>query len=188
MNSQLDMFPTGTGGSETQNDGSTEMFANSTTDMWASLVEKAYAQYSEQAGTVTGMNSSSNTNSYAALSGGLGEGITALTGQSYASSAELTTATSSSSAASLLAGLQADLKAGDDVIMGTDGASKGNLVGSHMYSVTSINAAAGTVTLHNPWGANAAGAGVAEDFTVTLSQLESENVGFYNAVGKAATV
>ena len=68
-----------------------------------------------------------------------------------------------------------------------DGANKGNLVGDHMYSVTSINAAAGTVTLHNPWGANAAGAGVAEDFTVTLSQLESENVGFYNAVGKAAT-
>ena len=163
------------------------MFANSTTDMWASLVEKAYAQYSEQTGAVTGMGNK-NANAYAALSGGLGEGITALTGQSYASSAELTTSTSSSSAASLLASLQADLKAGDDVIMGTDGASKGNLVGSHMYSVTSINAAAGTVTLHNPWGANAAGAGVAEDFTVTLSQLESENVGFYNAVGKPATV
>ena len=70
-------------------------------------------------------------------------------------------------------------------LMSANGATQGNLVGDHMFAVTAVNAAAGTVTLDKPWRANAAGAGVAESFTASLSQLESEGVTFYNAVGKA---
>jgi len=70
--------------------------------------------------------------------------------------------------------------------MGTNSATQGNLIGSHMYSVSSVNVSAGTVTLRNPWGANAAGAGVAENFTATISQLKSEGVSFLAATGTAA--
>ena len=153
--------------------------------MWVGLVEKAYAQYVEQSGTTPG-EAGQNADAYWAIAGGEGQGITAITGQATTIVGSLATSSSASSASSLLTQLQSSLAAGQDVIMGTNSATQGNLIGSHMYSVSSVNVSAGTVTLRNPWGANAAGAGVAENFTATISQLKSEGVSFLAATGTAA--
>jgi hypothetical protein len=57
-----------------------------------------------------------------------------------------------------------------------------------MYAITGVNAAAGTVTLSNPYGDSLAGSATEHaTFTATLSQLEQEGVSLFFATGKAAT-
>jgi hypothetical protein len=56
-----------------------------------------------------------------------------------------------------------------------------------MYNVLSVNAAAGTVTLDNPWNANGFAKGVGETFTDSIASLASVGCTFHVATGTART-
>jgi hypothetical protein len=166
--------------------GSPLYFENGNGALWAPLVEKAFAQLTEQSGTATG-ELGTHGNAYADIAGGWWQGLTETTGQSvnsyYTSPGE-----SASSLGSLLSTLQAAFSSHEDVIMGTggDGPSGSNLVGSHMYMVTGVNAAAGTVSLLNPWGTSGAGSGLQMAFTDSIATLASDGVTFGVTTGKSA--
>ena len=80
------------------------------------------------------------------------------------------------------AALQTDLAAIADafnthqgVLFGTGSNSQGNFVSHHMFAVTGVDAGAGTLTLHNPWGDAACAANSLDStFSVTMAQLKSE--------------
>jgi hypothetical protein len=58
-----------------------------------------------------------------------------------------------------------------------------HLVGGHMYDVLSVNVAAGTVTLDNPWNANGAANGSGMVFTDSIAALASAGCDFHVALG-----
>jgi hypothetical protein len=178
VNSQLPTYSGNIG----QWDGSKMEFANSTTSLWVPLLEKALAQLSEQTQAVTGLSYFSGQDQYYELNSGLGEGITLLTGQKFGTYA--LAGESGAALTSLLGQMHNDLAAGYDVLLETSGsAASGNLVASHAFAVTAIDAATGMVTLYNPWGANAAGNSKAESFTIAASALVADNASFFAASG-----
>jgi len=167
-----------------QYSGSSMEFGNSTQSLWVPLFEKALAQLSEQTGITTGMQYAGGQDQYYELNSGMGEGVTLLTGQ--ACNAYALGGKSGASLTSLLGQMQSDLAAGNDVLLGTSPlAVSGNLIASHMFAVTSVNAAAGTIGLFNPWGAAALGVGKAESFTIGASALVADQSCFYAASGHA---
>ena len=167
-----------------QCDGSAMTGANSTTSLWAPLTEKALAQLSEQTGVVTGMEYASGQNQFYELNAGDGEGVTFLTDQQTA--AYGLGSLSTGGLASLLGQMQSALANHEDVLLGTSGlAVSGDLVAGHMFAVTAINAASGLVSLYNPWGANAAGNGKPESFTIAASALQADDATFFAALGTA---
>ena len=178
VNSQ---FSTYSGNSE-QWDGSKQEFASSTTCLWVPLFEKALSQLAEQ-GVTTGLEYAAGDDQYYELTSGGGEGMTLLTGQasnSYGLAGE-----SGASLKALLRQMHSDVAAGYDVLLGTSGqAVSGNLVADHLFAVLSVNAAAGTVALYNPWGvAGAAGNGKVADFSIAASALVSDQAWFYATSG-----
>ena len=165
--------------------GATEEFDNSTT-LWSPLIEKAYAEVTEQTDVTPGASLNVNGNSYADISGGFGQGLTEITGQAY-TTYNTTANEASSSTSAMLSALQSALASGQDVIMGTSGlAAKGNLVAGHMFEVTGVNAAAGTVTLQNPWNGSGEDSGLAMAFTTSIAALEADYVSFMATSGKSA--
>lgn len=181
VNNELPTYSPLVGG--TRADGSNLEFANGVQDMWVGLVEKAYAQLDEQTGVTPG-GAGINGDNYADIAGGWGQGLTAITGQPVTGYAIQNV--SSSMLASTLSSLQADLAAKDAVIMATGTApSSGNLIQSHMYSVIAVNAAAGTIALQNPWGANSQSFGLQENFTELISALVNDGATFMATTGKS---
>jgi hypothetical protein len=144
------------------------------TDIWASLVEKAYAQL--QAGGVTTGNSQANFgNSWSTIgNGGLPafalEEITdspsitvysasrsSWTCEVYNSSLSPAPYTPGESTNAVQAALVTDLKAGDDLILSSntnasDSAGKQTLVADHAMSIYGYDADTGMLQIRNPWG------------------------------------
>ncbi len=89
--------------------GSTLEFDNSTTG-WSPLIEKAYAQLMEQTDVTPGGDLGVNGDSYADISGGAGQGITLITGQTY-NTYFLNAGESASSLGSLASTLQSAISA-----------------------------------------------------------------------------
>jgi hypothetical protein len=175
VNSQLPTYSGNIG----QWDGSQMEYASSTTSLWVELFEKGLAQLAEQ-GVTTGEQYATGADQYYELNAGGGEGISLLTGQTTA--AYGLAGESGSALNTLLGKMQADLAAGYDVLVGTSGLpASGNLVADHMFAVTAINAAAGTVSLYNPWGGNAVGNGKAETFTIAATALVADQADFFAA-------
>ncbi len=178
-------LPTYTDGSM-QYDGSLMVNANSTTSLWVPLLEKALAQLSQQSSVLTGVQYAGGQNQYFELNSGGGEGISLITGQSagaYAIGGQ-----SSTGLATLLDQMSTLVSTGNDVLMGTSAqAVTGDLVASHMFAVTGVNVASGTVSLYNPWGANGVGAGLPESFTIAASALAADNSWFYAGLGVSKT-
>ena len=164
--------------------GSSLYFENGNGALWAPLVEKAFAQLDEQSGVATG-ELGVNGNAYEDIAGGSWQGLTEVTGQSV-NSYGTSSGKSSSSLGSLLSTLQTAFSSHEDVIMATGGTSSGNLVADHMYMVTGVNAAAGTVSLLNPWGTSGAYSGLQMSFTNSISTLASNDVMFGATTGKSA--
>ncbi len=143
--------------------------------LWSELIEKAFVQLNEQQGA----GNHTAVNSYDGISAGFGEGLTEITGQSF-NTYSISTNSSASSVSNTLGTLQTALSNGEDVIMGTSGSTPptgSNLVSDHMFSVLAVNAAAGTVTLRNPWGGSGA------IFTDAESYLAADNVQFLATTG-----
>jgi len=145
---------------------------NSGNNMWATLLEKAYAEL--QSINVTTGNSYTGNSFTAIGNGGLPEyALESITGASqitdfsasgsswlcrtYNASLSGTGSQSGVSTASVLSTLKADLAAGDDVVLSSntwsyDAAGKVQLVASHAMSIYGIDAANGNVEIRNPWG------------------------------------
>ncbi len=127
------------------------------------------------------LNSASD--SYAGIAAGNGSSLTLITGQSETPTS-LNSRNSSSMLASVLASVTSSFKSGEEVLMSTPSSSSGNLVGSHMYMVTGINASSGALTIQNPWGSSYSGP-LAMNFTETIQQLASDNCTLWVASGKS---
>jgi hypothetical protein len=165
-------------------DGSAQAGANSTTSLWVPLTEKALAQLSGQTGIVTGMEYQGGQNQYYELDAGAGEGVSLITGQPTANF-DLG-GLSSGALTSLLGQMQTALANHQDVLLGTsDMPVSGDLVAGHMFAVTGVDAAAGRVSLYNPWGANAVGAGDPDSFVIAASALQADDASVFMALGAA---
>jgi len=141
--------------------------------LWAALMEKAFAEFRNGA------------DSYANLNGGW-------MGEVYGDfGLPSTSSLPSHSSTSLLAQLQADLRAGKATTVGTpDTVTAGvPLVADHAYSVASVNLGANgkpvSVTLRNPWGFDGAGNDGDDDGYVTLTAAQV--VAAFSGVATAAT-
>ena len=145
--------------------------------LWAPLVEKAYVELLEQLGA-----KGSNYNN---IDGGADNGLQVVTGQSDTWMG-FTPHESTSALQSLLGTLQTAFNSKEEILFASQtNNSAANLVGSHMYFVTGVNAAAGTVSLENPWGSNGAGSGLQMTFTDTIATLAAQSGdGFYVTSGK----
>ena len=163
---------------------------NSGSNMWATLLEKAYAQL--QAINVTTGNSYSGNSFTAIGNGGLPEyALESITGASqitdysgsgtswlcrtYNSSLSGTGSQSGLSNATVLSSLKTHLAAGDDVVLSSytwsyDAAGKVQLVAGHAMSVYGIDAANGYLQIRNPWGSQT-GQYWNTTFEVSLSTL-----------------
>jgi len=169
------------------NSGGSELFAATLNDdMWAPLLEKAYVELNTQTASVN--YSGGHVNSYDTISGGADNGVTAITGQSM-QMLSVYSGMSDSAAAADFNAVVAAFQAGQDVMFSTDSNSStsGNWVNDHMFAVTGVNAAAGTLTISNPWGPAAAWEHKATSFTATMTQLETEHGELWYATGKPAT-
>ncbi len=159
-------------------DGSTLAFNNggASGSKWAAVVEKAYVEFRSQTDGV---------NSYANISGGWDNGLSAITGQAVED--YYTSGDTASQLGSMLATFSNALSAHQDIMMNTNGGDPAlNLVGDHMYSVLAVNAAAGTVTLDNPWNADGQGSGLKMVVADSIVSLAQQGVTFHVAMGAPA--
>ena len=163
--------------------GSTQEFANGTTDNWVPLVEKAYAQLNAQTNAPHGMALRSASDSYAGIAAGTGSALTMITGQAE-TPVSLSRQTSASALGAILISLASSFQSGEEILMSTPGNSSGNLVGSHMYMVTGVNAATDTLSIRNPWGSAYSGS-LAMSFTESVEQLAADNCTLWVTSGKA---
>ncbi len=167
---------------------------NNATDIWASLAEKAYAQF--QAGGLDTGNSVNYGDSYSTIGNGGSPAfaLEALTGASainefianggswldYGLNASLsvTAYSAGGTTVSLLSTIAADLGAHDDVILSsytnaTDSSGRTTLVADHAMSVYGYDSASGDLEIRNPWGTEA-GQTWDTTFEVSLSTLLSD--------------
>jgi Putative Ig domain/Calpain family cysteine protease len=142
-------------------------------NIWASLAEKAYAQFQAE-GVVTG-NSVNYGNSWSTIgNGGAPEfALEEVTGASqitdfsangsswakyiYNSSLNWMGSSSGISTASVLTTLAADLAAGDDLILSSytdaaDSSGRSTLISDHAMSIYGYDSATGMLEIRNPWG------------------------------------
>jgi hypothetical protein len=167
---------------------------NSGTDMWASLVEKAYAQI-QASGVITGNSAVNYGDAWSTIgNGGMPDfalqevsGATAIT-EYYASgktwsqytySPEVpsyqATGSSGLTTATILGNLTAAISKGYDIILTSrtnayDSAGKQTLVANHAMSVIGYDSATGNLIIRNPWG-TATGQTWATTFEVGMSTL-----------------
>ena len=161
-------------------------------NIWASLVEKGYAQL--QAGGVVTGNTINYGNSWTTIgNGGCPEyALEQITGSStitdfyayrgswtkatYNSSLSLTGYTSGNSTAAIQSILINDLAVGDDLILsswtnGKDSAGKTTLVAGHAMSIYGFDSKTGMFQIRNPWGSWTSGQYWDTTFEVGLSTL-----------------
>jgi hypothetical protein len=144
---------------------------------WSALIEKAYVQYEAQTETYSGSNGL-HSNAYADIGGGWDEALWAITGKND-DSYSLWVTNTSDYLASVLSNIQTAFYSGEEVIMATGNAdTANNIVASHMYIVTGVNAAAGTVSLDNPWNGSGVVNGMQMQFTANIATLAKDGVTF----------
>jgi hypothetical protein len=78
--------------------------------------------------------------------------------------------------------LSSDFSVGDEIILSTPNADDGNLVGDHMFIVTAVNVAKGTITLQNPWNTAYSGS-LQMSFTDSIATLAADDVSIYATTG-----
>ena len=159
--------------------GSTLEFVDGSTS-WAPLIEKAFVELNEQTAAAQ-MGGHSTGNAYEDINGGTAVALTEITDQSFNTYA-LSGSTSAATLSSLASTLGSDWTAGDEIILSTPNNSTGNLVSDHMFEVSGVNAAAGTITLQNPWNTGYSGP-LAMSFTDTIKQLASADCTIYATTG-----
>lgn len=164
-----------------QANGSKLEFANGSV-AWVGLIEKAYAELNEQTNVPHGAELNTAGDSYEDISGGGAYTLTQITGQAV-DTYGLNSSMSSGALNSIESTVAAAFNSGEEVMMSTPSTSTGNLVASHMFEVTGINAAAKTVTLQNPWNTAYGASGLAMSFTETIAQLAAAGCSLYATTG-----
>jgi len=171
------------------------LFLNGT-DLWASLIEKAYAQL-QGGGDLTGNSTSYYGNSYATIGNGgwpwytleeitgatqiinlWGSGRTSWSEQILSPSLVVQSSSSLNNASALNL-IISSLSNGNDVILSSytnayDAQGKQTLVSSHALSIYGYDATTGMLELRNPWG-TVSGQYWDTTFEVSLSTLLSAN-------------
>ena len=175
VNSQLPAM----GGGYAWANRSTLEFANGPVS-WVALVEKAFAELNGQSAAAQ-YGGHPTGDAYQDLNGGTAVALSEITDQTF-NSYYLSQNQSTASLSSLMTTLSSDFKAGDDIILATPNQDNGNLVGDHMYMVTAVNAAAGTISIENPWNTAYSGS-LKMSFTDTIAQLAADSVSIYATTG-----
>jgi hypothetical protein len=170
-------------------DGGTEF--NSATDIWASLIEKAYAQI-QASGVITG-NTINDGNSFSTIAnGGAPEyALEEITGASaitdfdaegtswnkyiFNDALSYVSGTVGLTTAAVLGILVADLAMGSDLVLSsytnaTDSSGYITLVADHAMSIYGYDSATGLLEIRNPWG-TVAGQTWDTTFEVSLNTL-----------------
>jgi Calpain family cysteine protease/Putative Ig domain len=182
---------------------------NNGPDLWASLIEKAYAQ-AQSISLIAGTNYNYGNSFTTIGNGGYAEyALGEITGASqitdfyasgsswskyvYNSSLSTQSTAFGLSTGSVLATLVADLAKGDDLILSswtnaTDAVGKTTLVASHAMSIYGYDSATGNLQIRNPWG-TAGGQYWDTTFEVSLATLlaDGDTITVDN-VGAATTV
>ena len=159
--------------------GSTLEFSNGPVS-WVALVEKAFAELNGQTAAAQ-YGGHPTGDAYENLNGGTAISLSEITDQSF-NTYNLSQNESTPSLSSLMTTLSSDFKAGDDIILSTPDPDNGNLVGDHMFMITGVNSAAGTVSIQNPWNTAYSGS-LQMSFTDTIAQLAADNVSIYATTG-----
>ena len=164
---------------------------NSGTYIWASLVEKAYAEI-EATNVITG-NSVNYGNSFSTIGNGgyPANALEEITGASsitqfmsggttwgkyvYNSSLSYQSGSSGLTSASVLTMLVSDLAAGNDLVLtsntnATDSSGRTTLVAGHALSIYGYDSATGLLEIRNPWGTES-GQSWDTTFEVSLATL-----------------
>ncbi len=181
---------------------------NKSSDIWASLAEKAYAQF--QAINLETGNSVNDGNSYSTIGNGGSPlyALEALTGasamQEYVGSGgswacytvndamTVTAYNTGDTTAKLMSALETDLSNHDDLILCSNTNAyvngKQTLVADHAMSIYGYDASTGNLEIRNPWGAEA-GQTWNTTFEVSLSALLSagDDICVDNAGGTLAS-
>ena len=175
VNSQLPVM----GGGYSWANGSTLEFANGPVE-WVALVEKAFAELNGQSAAAS-YGGHPTGDAYENINGGTAISLSEITDQSF-NTYNLAPNESTATLSSLMSTLSSDWAAGDEIILSTPNADNGDLVGDHMYTVTGVNAAAGTISIQNPWNTAYSGS-LQMSFTDTIAQLAADNVSIYATTG-----
>ena len=183
---------------------------NSGTNIWASLVEKAYAQV-QASGDITG-NNVNYGNSFSTIgNGGAPEyALEEITGAStitdfyangsswsryaYSNTFSVQSASSGFTTASVLATLATDLAGGSDVVLSSrtqSADSRGyiTLVANHALSIYGYDSATGQLEIRNPWGTES-GQYWDTTFEVSLNTLlaDGDTISIDNMTASGASV
>ena len=170
----------------THGNGSHLDFANGSL-MWAPLAEKAFVELNAE----PGVTQQTTGNSYINIEGGNAFPISLLTGKSNPAYYGYNYYGSESAWASNVQSLAANaVSAGEEVLIGTGDtvSDYSRFVQNHMFEVLGYDAASGLFTLHNPWGSGyVAGSSTqtTTTFAASMSDLYTNNCGFYIASGKS---
>jgi hypothetical protein len=175
VNSQLPMFESGYDWSN----GSTLEFANGSS-LWVALVEKAFVQLNAQLSAAQ-YGGHTTGDAYEDINGGTAIALSEITDDTF-TTYNLSPSSSKSSLTSLMSTLSSDFSVGDEIILSTPNADDGNLVGDHMFIVTAVNAAQGTITLQNPWNTAYSGS-LQMTFTDSIATLAADDVSIYATTG-----
>jgi hypothetical protein len=179
VDAELAMMPSG----YCWQDGSKQTFSHNATNMWSQLIEKAYVELVEQKEVTPGMSLYVNGNAYADVTGGLGQCLSEITGQSY-NTYQLSAGEATST---LMQTLQTAFSAKEEIIVGTSAKNPpGNLVAQHMFFVSGVDAANGLVQLCNPWGQASASASLSMKFWEPIAALANDYATIFATTGAPA--
>jgi len=176
VNDQLPTMPSG----YYYANGSKLEFANGNI-AWPELIEKAYAELNAEPNAPHGAELNAASDSYAGISAGGAYALTEITGQSV-NAYGLSSNTSAATLASDNSQLGAAFSSGEELLVGTSSSASSPLVADHMFEVIGYNAAADTLTLHNPWGSGYSGS-LPMTFTESLASLAASNSWIYATTG-----
>jgi hypothetical protein len=150
--------------------------------LWASLAEKAYAQFQSVNAWGSIGNGGNPINALAALTGSKAYkeywgSSTGWSGYTLNSALSITGSFSNLAGSTMLTELIAHLNARDDVILCSytnayDSYGKKTLISSHAMSIYGYNATTGMLQVRNPWG-SATNQSWATTFEVSLSTLQA---------------
>ena len=191
VNTQLPTYTT-----QPQYDGSHLAANNGSGSLWAELIEKGAAQLSAQA--ATGMQYLGLNNQYYALDGGLGEGLSLLTGQNVSDISLYPLA--DPKLATTLQGVQNALFDGsgnrlpNEAILTTSAQAATNpLIALHAYALTNVTMNSlypneEALGLDNPWGVNGTDAGYSQFFSTFATTLVNDHASIFVASGPTTVV
>jgi len=167
VNTELPLYP-----------NSTYYIGNSSTDLWASLAEKAFVELNAEPGATIDHPTG---NEYLLIGGGHADPITQITGKqiTYYDTGNYTATTW----ASLKSTIATAIQSGEEVDYASSGATnvisgKSTFIQAHMFSGIGYDSTTGDFILRNPWGVSQTSSqSWLTEFEVSISDLFTNDAG-----------